>query len=75
MNGQMNKKNSRLVRNPVSRLPVCSWVLSTDLKSTTDVTCKPGNGSRNKLDDSGNPTRLETWMRILLTLSGEREST
>ena len=70
MNGQMVKKNSRLVRNPVRRLQVCSRVLSTDVTSTTDVTGKPGNGSRNRLDDSGNPTRLDTWMRILLTHSG-----
>ena len=31
---------------------------TTDVKSTTDVTGKPGNGSRNRLGNSGNPTKL-----------------
>ena len=38
----------------------------------TDVTGKPGNGSRNRLNNSGNPTKLETWVRILLTLRWEK---
>ena len=48
---------------------------TTDVKNTTDVTGKPGNGSRNRLDNRGNPTKLETWVRILLALRWEREST
>ena len=53
------------MRNQVKKLQACSWALLTDVKSATDekaptdvkkttnVTDKPGNGSRNRLDTSG----------------------
>ena len=75
------------MRNQVKWLQACSWVLFTDVKSATDenaptdeknttnVTGKPGNGSRNRPDKCGNHTKLETWGRILLILRWEREST
>ena len=63
MNGQMDKRSNRLVRNQVRKLQVCSWVLLThvessgtdvkgtaDVENTTDVTGKLGNGSRNRLN-------------------------
>ena len=40
----------------------------TDARSTTDVTDKPGNGSRNRLNNSGNPVRI----LLILTEKGER---
>ena len=66
-NVQMDKRNNRLVRNQVMKSQGRSWALLTDAKSatdekvftdarsTTDVTDKPGNGSRNRLNNSGNP--------------------
>ena len=83
MNCQMDKRNNSPVRNQARTLRVCSWVLLTnvesvtdekdtaDVKNTTDVTGKPGSGSRDRLDNSGNPTKLETWVRIPLTLRWE----
>ena len=32
---------------------------TADVKNTTDVTGKPGSGFRNRLDNNGNPTKLE----------------
>ena len=75
-----------LVRNQARKLRACSWAPLTDVKGatsenltdakgTTGVTGKPGNGSRNRLSNSGNPTELEIWARILLTPRWEREST
>ena len=65
----MDKRNNRLVRNQATKSPACSWALLTDLekcnkvptdaRNTTDVTGKPGNGARNRLNNSGNPTTLE----------------
>ena len=87
MNGQMDKSSSRLVRNQAMQSQACSWALLTDVKSTTgekvlidarnttDVTGKLGNGSRNGLNYSENPTMVETWVRNLLTPRWERKST
>ena len=72
MNGQMNKRDNRLVTNQVRKLQVCSWVLltnmasttdvkgTTDVKNTTKVTGKSGNESRSRRYNSGNLLKLET---------------
>ena len=66
MNGQMDKKPSG-ERNLVRKLQVCSGVLSTDVKSTTDVTGKPGNGSTT-LGILRNSVDSEVGERIDLTI-------
>ena len=72
MNGQMNKRDNRLVTNQVRKLQVCSLVLltnmasttdvkgTTDVKNTTKVTGKSGNESRSRRYNSGNLLKLET---------------
>ena len=51
-----------------------SLVLSADTRGTVNETGKPGQESRNRHGISGNPTRAETFVPMLSTLSWERES-
>ena len=57
MNGQMNKRDNRLVTNQVRKLQVCSWVLLTNMASTTDV---KGTTDVKKYDQS----HWQVWERI-----------
>ena len=66
----MDKRNNRLVKHQEKEAASLFMAdvkgatgekVFTDAKSTTDVTGKLGNGSRNRLSNSGNPTELEIW--------------
>ena len=46
------------MRKPSRRLQVSLLVLSVDTRGTVNETGKPGNRSRNRLDNSRNPTKL-----------------
>ena len=56
--GQTARKIHRLMRRPSRRLQVSLLVLSVDTRGTVNETGKPGNRSRNRLDNSRNPTKL-----------------
>ena len=56
--GQTVRKIHRLMRRLSRRLQVSLLVLSVDTRGTVNETGKPGNRSRNRLDNSRNPTKL-----------------
>ena len=73
MSGRMVKTISHLGK-PMRRLQVSSLVLSADTRGTVNETGKPGKESRNKHEISGHPTKVDTIVPMLSTVSWERES-